>query len=195
MHCRELRPVVAVTTQKAVPSSEFLESEGNLEREKEVEDTTLDLWQLFTDGLQERDASSSTQTATSDSKHAVVEEHSLDEKLFLVVTDAEGDTLAQVTKSKNDIIGSQPRGNHNVFTHYPKDPKWEVCEDTKTTRAKCRGQPKKLMDGIATTFGDLSTADYKILNVENESRCGHKNALIVQDDLTSCIQTYLMKTT
>ena len=71
-----------------------------------MEDTTLDLLQLFTDGLQERDASSSTQTAMSDSEHAVVEEHSLDEKLFLVVTDAEGDTLAQVTKSKKCTIGS-----------------------------------------------------------------------------------------
>ena len=31
-------------------------------------------------------------------------------------------TLAEDTKSKKGVIGSQPRGNHNVFTHYPKGP-------------------------------------------------------------------------
>ena len=34
-------------------------------------------------------------------------------------------------------------------------------------------------------YQDLITADNKILKVENESRCGHKNALIVQDDFTN----------
>ena len=34
------------------------------------------------------------------------------------------------------------------------------------------------MDGIApsTKYGDLITADHKILNVEHESTCGHENA-------------------
>ena len=53
------------------------------------------------------------------------------------------------------------------------------------------------MDGtdFSTKVGDLITADHKILNVENESRCGHRNALIVQDDFTNWIQSYLMKKT
>ena len=52
------------------------------------------------------------------------------------------------------------------------------------------------MDGIALSskYGDLITADHKIRNVENVSRCGHRNALIVQDDFTKWIQSYLMKT-
>ena len=54
----------------------------------------------------------------------------------------------------------------------------------------------KRVYGIApsTQFGELITADQKILNVENESRCGHKNAVIVQDDFTNSIQSYPMET-
>ena len=47
---------------------------------------------------------------------------SLGDELPLVATDAGGDTVEKETKSKTGIIGSQPRGNHNVFTHCPKDP-------------------------------------------------------------------------
>ena len=51
------------------------------------------------------------------------------------------------------------------------------------------------MDGIAfsTKFRDLITADHIMLNVENESRCGLDNALIVQDDFANVIQSYPMK--
>ena len=131
----------------------------------------------------------------SDLEHEGVEEKSLDEKLPSVVTDAEGNTLAKDTKSKKGIIGSQPRGN--VFTHFPKDPNCEVCKKTRTTRAGCRLNPMRRVDGgaFSTIFGDVITADNKIQNVENESRCGHKrNAPIVQDDFTNWIQRYPMKT-
>ena len=53
------------------------------------------------------------------------------------------------------------------------------------------------MVGIApsTKFGNLITADHKILNVENESRCGHNNALIValQYEFTNWIRSCPMK--
>ena len=42
--------------------------------------------------------------------------------------------------------------------------------------------------------GELITADHEILNVENEWRWGHKNALIVHGDFTSWILSYSMKT-
>ena len=58
--------MVAVTEQKAVPSVGFSKAEGNLEREKEVEDTIVDLLQPCKEGLEERDASSSTPTAGGD---------------------------------------------------------------------------------------------------------------------------------
>ena len=83
-----------------------------------------------------------------------------------------------------------------MFAHCPKDSNCEVCEKTKTTRARFRIKSQKRVDGIApsTKFGDLVTADHKIRNVEKESRCGHKDALIVQDDFTNWIQSYPMKT-
>ena len=82
------------------------------------------------------------------------------------------------TKSKKGIIRSQPR------------------KKTKTTRARCRIKPTKRVDGmsLSTKFGDLITADHKCLSVENEWRCGHKNATIEQDDFTNWIQSYPMKT-
>ena len=67
----------------------------------------------------------------------------------------------------------------------------------KTTRGKprCKAKPEKRVDGIApsTHSGDLITADYKILDVEIESRCEH-NALIVLDEFTNWIQSHPMKT-
>ena len=137
----------------------------------------LDLLQPFTEGLEKRDSSSLTPTIGRDPKHEVVEEQSLDEKLPSVATHAGRNALAKDTKSKKSIIGSQPRENHKVFTHYPKDPNCEVCKKTEKTRAKCRIKPKERVDGIArsTKFGQLNTADHKILNVKNQSRCGHKH--------------------
>ena len=118
--------MVAVTKQKAVPSIEFSTATGNLEREKEVEDTMLDPLEPFSEGPEEYDASSSTPTTGGAAKHEHVEETSLGDKISLVVTDAGRETLAKDTKSKKGIIGSQPRGNHNVFTHHPKDSDCEV---------------------------------------------------------------------
>ena len=95
---------------------------------------------LFTEGFQEYDAVL---------RLHVIEEQPLEDKPPSVVTDAGGGTLAKESKSEKGIIGPQPRGNHNVFTHYPKDPNCEVCKMTKTTRARCRIKPKKRVDGIA----------------------------------------------
>ena len=134
---------VAVTKQKAVHSIDFSTAKGNFEREKEVEDTMLDLLKLLREGLQERAASSSTPAAGGHRAHGVVEEGSPSEKLHSVSTDAGRDALAEERYPR-----FQPRGNHNVFTHYRKDPKWEVCEQTKSTRARCRIKPKKRVDGM-----------------------------------------------
>ena len=46
--------VVAVTKQKAVPSSEISSAKGNFEREQEVEDTMLDQLKPFTEVLIEQ---------------------------------------------------------------------------------------------------------------------------------------------
>ena len=98
-----------------------------------------------------------------------MEEKSLAAKVPSVVTDAVRDTLARDTESKEGVTVVQPRGNHNLFTHYPKDPNCEVCKKTNTTRASCRTKPKRCVDEIApcTKSRDLITADHTILNVEN----------------------------
>ena len=56
----------------------------------------------------------------------LIKEQPLEDKLRSVFTDAGRETLAKETKSMKGIIGSQPRGNHNVFSHYPKDSNCEV---------------------------------------------------------------------
>ena len=80
--------------------------------------------------------------------HAIGEQP-LEDKLPAVVTDAVGDTLAKESKRKKGTIGSHPRGNHNEFTLYPKDPNCQLCKKTNTTRARCTIKPKKRVDGIA----------------------------------------------
>ena len=99
------------------------------------------------------------QKSSCDPKH-VDEEKPLYDKLPSMVTDAGRDTLAKETKSKRGILSSQPRGNHNMFTHFPKDPDCEICMKTNTTRARCRIKPQKRGDGIAPSskFRDMITA-------------------------------------
>ena len=138
--------VVAVTKQQAVPSSEFSPATGNLEREAEVEDAMLDLLKPLTEGLKEYDVSSSIPNARNGPKH-VDEEKPLDDKLPSVVPDAGRDTLAKDTKSKKGIIGSQPRGNHTVFTHYPKGPNCEVCKKT-TNTSQVWEKPRSAWTGL-----------------------------------------------
>ena len=58
----------------------ILDSQGK-PWEQEVEDAMLDLLQPFTEGVEERDASSRTPAAGSDPAHEVVEEQSHGEKL------------------------------------------------------------------------------------------------------------------
>ena len=54
-------------------------------------------------------------------------------------------------------------GKHSVCTHFPKDRNCEICKRTKITRALCR---RRIGGAVprAEKFGDLSTADYKVLS-------------------------------
>ena len=82
---------------------------------------------------------------------------------------------------------------HSVYTHFPKDRNCEICQRTKITRAPCR----RRMGGViprAENFGDLITADHKILSEGCESRNNHRYAVVVQDLATQWIQAYPCKT-
>ena len=84
-------------------------------------------------------------------------------------------------------------GKHNVFSHFPKDRNCEICERTKITRAPCRRRNGEAVPR-ADNFGDLITADHKVLSDNCESRNNHRYAVVVQDLATQWIQAYPCKT-
>ena len=80
-------------------------------------------------------------------------------------------------------------GKHSVYTHFPKDRNCEICQRTKITRDPCR----RRMSGVvprAQIFGDLITADHKVLSEGCESRNNRRCAVVVLDLATQWIQSY-----
>ena len=71
-------------------------------------------------------------------------------------------------------------GKHVVYTHFSKDPNCDICLKTKITRASCRRRAGPVVPR-AENFGDLITADHKILSKGSESRDNHRDAVVVQD--------------
>ena len=80
-------------------------------------------------------------------------------------------------------------GKHSVYTHFPKDRNCEICQRTKITRAPCRRRNGEAVPR-AVNFGDLITADHKVLSDNCESRNNHRCAVVVQDLATQWIQAY-----
>ena len=78
---------------------------------------------------------------------------------------------------------------HCVYTHFPKDRHCEICQRTKITRAVCRRRIGRVVLR-AEIFGDLITADYKVLGEGCESRNNHRYAVLVQHLATQWIQSY-----
>ena len=84
---------------------------------------------------------------------------------------------------------SEDLGKHSVYTYFPKDRNCEICKRTKITRAPCR----RRNGGVAPraeNFGDLITADHKVLSESCESRNNHRYTIVVQDLATQWIQSY-----
>ena len=100
---------------------------------------------------------------------------------------------------------NQVRGEHSANTHFPKDPSCDICLKTKTTRASCRRRAGTVVPR-AEHFGDLITADHKVLSdncesrnhkvlsEESETRNNQRHAVVVQDLATQCLQSYPCKT-
>ena len=80
-------------------------------------------------------------------------------------------------------------GEHSVETHFPKDRNCDICLRTKITRASCRRRTGTAVPK-AENFGDLITADHKVLNEESESRNNHRYAVVVQDLATQWLQSH-----
>ena len=79
-------------------------------------------------------------------------------------------SLEPTTKRREDL------GKHSVYTHFPKDRNCEICKRTKITRAPCRRRNGEAVPR-AVNFGDLITADHKVLSDNSESRNNHRYAV------------------
>ena len=75
-------------------------------------------------------------------------------------------SLEPTTKRREDL------GKHNVYTHFLKDRNCEICKRTKITRAPCRRRNGEAVPR-AENFGNLITADHKVLSDNCESRNNH----------------------
>ena len=95
-------------------------------------------------------------------------------------------SLEPTTKRREDL------GKHNVHTHFRKDRNCEICKRTKITRAPCRRRNGEAVPR-AVNFGDLITADHKVLSDNCESRNNHRYAVVAQDLATQWIQAYPCK--
>ena len=96
-------------------------------------------------------------------------------------------SLEPTSKRREDL------GKHSVETHFPQDRNCEICQRTKNTRAPCR---RRIGGAVlrAENFGDLITADHKVLSEGCESRNNHRYAVVVQGLATQWIQSYPCKT-
>ena len=74
-----------------------------------------------------------------------------------------GVSLQPTSKRREDL------GKHSVYTHFLKDRNCEICQETKITRAPCRRRNGGAVLR-AENFGDLVTADHKVLSDNCESR-------------------------
>ena len=96
-------------------------------------------------------------------------------------------SLEPIFKRREDL------GKHSVYTHFPKDRNCEIRKRTKITRAPCRRRNGEAVPRAAN-FGDLITADHKVLSDNCEPRNNHRYAVVVQDLATQWIQAYACKT-
>ena len=78
-------------------------------------------------------------------------------------------SLEPILKRREDF------GKHSVHTHFPEDRNREICKRTKITRAPCRRRNGEAVPRAAN-FGDLITADHKVLSDNCESRNNHRCA-------------------
>ena len=91
-----------------------------------------------------------------------------------------------------ELMRSVDLGNHSVYTHFPKDRNCEICQRTKSQllRAEDVLAESYLVQNF---FGDLITADHKVLSEGGESQNSLRYAVVVQDLATQWIQSYPCK--
>ena len=80
-----------------------------------------------------------------------------------------------------------------MFTHFPNNRNCWICKRPKITRATCRRRNGEAVLR-ASKFGDLITADHKVLSDNCESRNNHRFAVVVLDLAAQWIQAYPCQT-
>ena len=96
--------------------------------------------------------------------------------------DTETYATAQVSQdSERATKVAEKSRKHSIFTHFPKCRDCDVCLRTQISRAPCRRRTGEASILRAGKFGDLVTADHKVLNEECESRNNHRYAVVVQN--------------
>ena len=98
-------------------------------------------------------------------------------------SDSEGDASKVETQKRK----------HSIKTHFTKDRNFDVCLMTKSTRVPCRRR-YDISISRAEKFGDLTTAEHKVLNEGSESRNNHRSAVVVHNLATQRIQSSPCKT-
>ena len=118
------------------------------------------------------------------------------ENLVDEAVSASRDTPASTSRESDSEpprkVASKSR-KHIFYTHFAEDRNCEICQRTKITRAPCR---RRIGGAVprAENFGDLITADHKVLSEGCESRNHHRYAVMLQDLATQWIQSYQCKT-
>ena len=101
----------------------------------------------------------------------------------------QGDTSSSCHELPLESREKAVPSKHNIFTHLPKDRNYDICFMTKITRTSCRRRTDTVVPR-AENFGDLITADDKVLSEECESRWNHQHAVMIQDVPTKWLQSY-----
>ena len=110
----------------------------------------------------------------------------------IFLNDRSACTRTQFSDSERPSNVVSKSRKHSFETHFPEDRNCQVCLQTKMTRPPCRRRTGKAPPR-AEKFGDLITADHKVLNEEGESRNNLRHAVVVQDLATQWIQSYFTR--
>ena len=110
----------------------------------------------------------------------------------IFLNDRSACTRTQFSDSERPSNVVSKSRKHSLKTHFPEDRNCQVCLQTKMTRPPCRRRTGKAPPR-AEKFGDLITADHKVLNEEGESRNNLRHAVVVQDLATQWIQSYFTR--
>ena len=98
-------------------------------------------------------------------------------------------------KSKKLKKNSCKTSEHNIFTHFPKDPACRICQLSKVQKAHCKIKTEHKGDDlpIPQKFGDAITCDHKILNEDQEDAEEQHNIFVILDRYSQFLQAYAAK--